>query len=607
MTQSPFSLGYTNAVEASEAESYLRAKFAKAKAKAKVKAGVKGGSTAARPLGDATYRTGASATTSGKCSRASAENGGLGGAPHQPGQDDLDDAERELLGLSRSTPVVRSSPPDGSAAQPSDTEGVESTNFGGSSERGEPSSGRVPLQLQAGPAMRLAAIGTEQTSRRTCSEGHSVARYAVGRSAAICDRCDFLQKPGEIVFGCRTCDSELCVSCALETATSPEDAKDDLEVIAQVAKALGRGGSGGTRFVGTPSGAVLDMAPAHDAKESAAGMREETASKRSHFPDPLVGQASPGPGRFPRPKQANEAWALVTLGSWLSLETYVDESQWKHRLEPGNLLGDQACHENASLVRSPSANGGRDLLGQMLAEQERIIQQRRLDRREDREASSAWSSSRATAEPSMRAGAAHPSAGSTASAKTVEPEEDSHNLMDENAARHRPAWALEATSSSSSGKDVVHHQDKLTMVSEPMERTFDLTLTLTGDFVDELARGYRQPWFQELVRKCAEDCGHERMVFLERLQDIAHQVQLPILENWGFEGDEQGLYDMTSILLEHSAPHGDDADGAPTWLTEKIRQCLTLLYGGSESGMLRGANIAEAALATPAVMREEQL
>ena len=52
-------------------------------------------------------------------------------------------------------------------------------------------------------------------------------------------------------------------------------------------------------------------------------------------------------------------------------------------------------------------------------------------------------------------------------------------------------------------------------------------------------------------------------------------MQRPILENWGFEGNEQGLFDMTSILREH-------AYHAPGWLQEKIDACLTLLYGGPD-------------------------
>ena len=78
--------------------------------------------------------------------------------------------------------------------------------------------------------------------------------------------------------------------------------------------------------------------------------------------------------------------------------------------------------------------------------------------------------------------------------------------------------------------------------------------------------------------------------------EICGEVQRPILENWGFEGNEQGclgvktlafavlhasiywyvwlcsmegLFDMTSILREHSRT-------APNWLQEKIDRCLLL-------------------------------
>ncbi len=51
----------------------------------------------------------------------------------------------------------------------------------------------------------------------------------------------------------------------------------------------------------------------------------------------------------------------------------------------------------------------------------------------------------------------------------------------------------------------------------------DLTLTLTGDFVDELARGYAQPWFQELLKQCSHECSN-REAFLQRLQDVAFEA-----------------------------------------------------------------------------------
>ena len=53
----------------------------------------------------------------------------------------------------------------------------------------------------------------------------------------------------------------------------------------------------------------------------------------------------------------------------------------------------------------------------------------------------------------------------------------------------------------------------------------DLTLTLTGDFVDELARGYAQPWFQALLQQCLAECGEDRESFLSRVQDIAFEAR----------------------------------------------------------------------------------
>ncbi|CAE7929219.1 TATDN1 [Symbiodinium sp. KB8] len=137
------------------------------------------------------------------------------------------------------------------------------------------------------------------------------------------------------------------------------------------------------------------------------------------------------------------------------------------------------------------------------------------------------------------------------------------NLMDENAARRRPGGACNGASDRQ---------------CSTWERTSDLTLTLTGDFVDELARGYSQPWFQDLVRQCIEESG-DQQTLLERLHDVAFEVQKPVLENWGFEGNDQGLFDMTSILREHSA-HG------PLWLQEKIFSCLRLLLPCQEESAI---------------------
>ena len=79
--------------------------------------------------------------------------------------------------------------------------------------------------------------------------------------------------------------------------------------------------------------------------------------------------------------------------------------------------------------------------------------------------------------------------------------------------------------------------------------------------MDELARGYSQPWFQALVQNCLDECCHDQQQLLQRLHDIAFeaefkdlkrnridhsnrslspQVQKPVLENWGFEGNDQG-------------------------------------------------------------------
>ncbi|CAE7805739.1 TATDN1 [Symbiodinium sp. CCMP2592] len=155
------------------------------------------------------------------------------------------------------------------------------------------------------------------------------------------------------------------------------------------------------------------------------------------------------------------------------------------------------------------------------------------------------------------------------------------SLMDENAARRRP------------GRACIGASDRQ---CSTWERTSELTLTLTGDFVDELARGYSQPWFQDLVRQCMEESG-DQQTLLERLHDVAFEVQKPVLENWGFEGNDQGLFDMTSILREHSA-HG------PLWLQEKIFSCLRLLLPCQQESAV-GSQQADAKKTVPFGLSDE--
>jgi len=119
--------------------------------------------------------------------------------------------------------------------------------------------------------------------------------------------------------------------------------------------------------------------------------------------------------------------------------------------------------------------------------------------------------------------------------------------------------------------------------ARPLERNIHLTAALAGDLMDELATAYGQKWFQERVRKCARDSGYERSVFLMRLKDVAFEVQKPVLEKWGFEGNEHGVREMTAAIREHAGKNGKEM---PEWLKEKQDRCLELLYGGKEGGML---------------------
>eukprot|EP00419_Tripos_fusus_P026343 CAMPEP_0172697806 /NCGR_PEP_ID=MMETSP1074-20121228/28996_1 /TAXON_ID=2916 /ORGANISM="Ceratium fusus, Strain PA161109" /LENGTH=475 /DNA_ID=CAMNT_0013518747 /DNA_START=18 /DNA_END=1445 /DNA_ORIENTATION=+ len=115
----------------------------------------------------------------------------------------------------------------------------------------------------------------------------------------------------------------------------------------------------------------------------------------------------------------------------------------------------------------------------------------------------------------------------------------------------------------------------------PEERKVQLTAALAGELMDELAEAYSQPWFQARVHKCARDSGFERSVFLLRLKDVAFKAQKPVLKKWGFEGNEQGVREMTAAMRDH-AMGGD----MPAWLKQKQDRCLELLYGGKDGGMI---------------------
>jgi len=226
----------------------------------------------------------------------------------------------------------------------------------------------------------------------------------------------------------------------------------------------------------------------------------------------------------------------------------------------------------------PAEKQENDPLGDMLAAQERMLQDRRLELREADEArqthrANAWESS-------------HPTQSKPAAAETSSRSEDiteseqvlremglsrcleknsitSCELMDENAAIKPQQW------NGGTLRTPTHSETRL-------ERTCDLTLVLAGDFLDELARGYSQEWFQELVRACAAKCRANREEFVSKLHDVAFEVQRPILVNWGFEGNLQGVFDMTSIIREHTGGNGKEV---PAWFQKKRDACLTLLYG----------------------------
>lgn len=395
-------------------------------------------------------------------------------------------------------------------------------------------------QASSRAAVRLAAPGTEHASLRICPDGHPMFCYVVAWSCAMCDECDLMQRPGQVTFGCRWCDFEMCSSCAVETAATPEARRGDEEVIARVAS--GRL-SNVARFVGTPSGLVLD-----------GDTNTSTELKTGGGPVHVQGLRSERSAAHCVVKQGPSCNNFPCENSHNNHTVDIDDWSWKQQGPAGarrGLLGDR--------------------LSEMLAEQGRIIQQCSLDRQvaseareSGRQRGNGTSTSYTSPPPPTSCGDGH--------FKPVQLERVAYGVMDEDAARSRPRWACE-------GQTVF-----ATPVAKKMEQIGDLTLTLAGDFVEELARGYSQPWFQDLVHQCARECGYDCTQFLMRLQGLAFEVQKPILENWGFNGDAQGVYDMTCILRKHSG--GANSDAVPAWWRERVDHCLSVLYGGPEGGML---------------------
>ncbi|CAK9044573.1 unnamed protein product [Durusdinium trenchii] len=243
MVSSPFSLG--NEFLAESTDTYLREKFAKAKGKAKAKVPKRSGGN-----------------------RGNDSLGAPGRSIGPQQQEDLDEAERDLLGLPKAPPRAKSPRPE-----------------------------MELLPLEAGAALRLAASGASVSSKRCCPDGHQLFCYIVARSAALCDTCDTMQKPGEVVFGCSTCDSELCAKCAVETASSTEEADESRELIARVTQMYS--GEKCTRFVATPSGAVLDTLDTHQQPELRDKGPEEKLESSTQASDKKENREAAKPPQLP--------------------------------------------------------------------------------------------------------------------------------------------------------------------------------------------------------------------------------------------------------------------------------------------------------------------
>lgn len=408
---------------------------------------------------------------------------------------------------------------------------------------------------------------------------HPLHCYMVGTGTAICDKCDLLRSPGSVVFGCAVCGFEMCPDCAIGLSP-PGETQAVREVTLRCSRlaAIGAATSTWDADAGAPcpaactAGAVHTSAEALPRSAAVPGQIEVVAT-----PTRAIG----GQGEDVTVVQCPQGGCAM---HWTSRTKYFSYTcsgcgadgaskcglRWHCATHREDYCG--ACRRPPPFVKAThharkstdsdvvdSAGACSARLDEMLAAEEEVARTRAVGMR-SRQSASGGGCKRS-------AGIAVP----VPVALTISEHDPRsiYGLMDENAAKERVSTNANYATAEGSGL---------------LQRTCDLTLALAGDLLDELSRGYSQPWFQELVDQCAQESNFRREEFLRRLQEVAFEVQRPILENWGFEGNEQGVYDMVSILREHTES-GDER--APRWINEKRDKCLALLYGGAGGGMLQ--------------------
>merc|ERR1719161_729104 len=94
------------------------------------------------------------------------------------------------------------------------------------------------------------------------------------------------------------------------------------------------------------------------------------------------------------------------------------------------------------------------------------------------------------------------------------------------------------------------------------------------DLLDALEEAYSEPQFVQRVDKLIKDVRLDPKAFLTNLKKVAFEVQLPVLERWGFELNPRGVLEMQCAIQDHSQGANPDPEVA-----KRAEEVLRLLYG----------------------------
>jgi len=114
------------------------------------------------------------------------------------------------------------------------------------------------------------------------------------------------------------------------------------------------------------------------------------------------------------------------------------------------------------------------------------------------------------------------------------------------------------------------------------EREVHLTAAHAVQLLDALSDALAIDSFQEQVCKCAKESELEEPYLLSSLQPIVLKVMTSVCAQWGFDNDEGGAREMIAAINDHM----DGQEEVPM-LSQKLKKCVTLMYGGDRSGIVK--------------------